>query len=126
MPSKGLLVDPSDPSDVERIATKYKRKGFGIFDRNYKILDPKTCYKMVILDRTYTIYLLARWEIEKIHEIEGEEIVKLDPDLAIWGHHRRKAVPYSVKPKQPAATLPPDTREASERDQNQKRVKGSE
>ena len=83
MPSTGLLVDLLDPSDVKRTATKYKRKGFGIFDCNYKILDPKTCYEMVILDKTYTIYLLTGWENKKIHKIKGEEIVKLNLDLVM-------------------------------------------
>jgi hypothetical protein len=60
------LVDPSDPSEVKRIAIKYMRKGerMHIFDTNFRMLTPQTCFEAVTADGTNTILLIPEREID--------------------------------------------------------------
>merc|ERR1712025_479774 len=52
-----LDVAPSDPSQVERIAGKYARKGFMLFDVHNKNLQAKSCFKHVVGSGTHVIVL---------------------------------------------------------------------
>ncbi|KXL49356.1 MAG: hypothetical protein FE78DRAFT_67760, partial [Acidomyces sp. 'richmondensis'] len=55
-----IEVDPSDPSEVERVAFKYTRKEFSITNTNGRVLHPKTCFEDVTADGTNTILLISR------------------------------------------------------------------
>ncbi|OBT51890.1 hypothetical protein VE04_09288 [Pseudogymnoascus sp. 24MN13] len=41
---RSLLVNPFEPSEVERVAKKYMRKGIRPFDTSFKLLLPRTCF----------------------------------------------------------------------------------
>lgn len=41
---RSLLVDPSEPSEVERVAKKYTRKGIRQFDTSFNLLVPGQCF----------------------------------------------------------------------------------
>jgi hypothetical protein len=60
------LVDPSEPSEVKRIAIKYMRKGerMHIFDTTFRKLTPQTCFADVTEDGTNTILLIPEREID--------------------------------------------------------------
>ncbi|MCJ1355759.1 MAG: hypothetical protein MMC33_005751 [Icmadophila ericetorum] len=58
-----LLVDPSEPSEVERVAKEYMRKGFRPFDISFSLLVPRTCFKAVTADGTNTVLLVPENDI---------------------------------------------------------------
>ncbi|OBS20599.1 hypothetical protein FPOA_06952 [Fusarium poae] len=53
-----IMVDPADPSVVQRIAEKYMRKQFCLFDVDYHNLIPKTCFEKVVANGTNTIVVM--------------------------------------------------------------------
>ncbi|KAL5625697.1 hypothetical protein FOBRF1_000040 [Fusarium oxysporum] len=53
-----LDVDPADPSVVQRVAEKYLRKHFCLFDVEYHNLIPKTCFEKVTANGTNTIIVI--------------------------------------------------------------------
>ena len=59
-----MRVDPADPSEVSRVATKYLRKGIGIFSSRNRVLKPATCFERVTADGTNTIRLVPNWRVE--------------------------------------------------------------
>lgn len=64
-------MDPTEPSAVMRLAKKYMRKDFGLFDSNSKALVPETCFQRVTSDSTNTIRLIPKWPgIETTEEVE--------------------------------------------------------
>ena len=73
-----LKVDPTDPSEVERIAKKYMRKKIRTLNTKLRMLAPKECFQSVIDDRTHTVLLIAQSQLviddamlksaSKIHE----------------------------------------------------------
>ncbi|KAH7111054.1 hypothetical protein B0J11DRAFT_473541 [Dendryphion nanum] len=62
--SHTLLVHPSDPSEVKRVAIKYMRKRIQIFDTSFRMLTPQTCFENVTADGTNTILLIPDWDID--------------------------------------------------------------
>ncbi|ELR03573.1 hypothetical protein GMDG_06231 [Pseudogymnoascus destructans 20631-21] len=58
MTERSLLVDPSEPSEVERVAKKYMRKGIRPFDTSFNFLLPQTCFQAVTTDGTNTVLLI--------------------------------------------------------------------
>jgi hypothetical protein len=60
---RSLLVDPSEPSEVERVAKKYMRKGFRPFDTSFSLLVPRTCFHAVTADGTNTVLLIPENDI---------------------------------------------------------------
>ena len=58
-----LLVDPSDPSEIERVAIKYMRKEIRLFNTSSKVLKPRECFAAAILNNENTIYLIPETEI---------------------------------------------------------------
>lgn len=62
--SDTLLVNPSDPSEVRRIAIKYMRKRIRMFDTSFRMLTPQTCFEDVTADGTNTILLIPDWDID--------------------------------------------------------------
>jgi hypothetical protein len=61
-----VLVDPSNPWEVQRVAVKYMRKGqnLNICDSKMKILKLGTCVEDVIADGTNTIFLVPTSEMD--------------------------------------------------------------
>jgi hypothetical protein len=51
-------VDPSDPSEVERVAVKYMRKKIRLFDSELNILTPQDCFEAATADRRNIILLI--------------------------------------------------------------------
>ena len=60
---RSLLVDPSEPSEVERVAKKYMRKGIRPFDTLFNPLVPGTCFQAVTADGTNTVLLIQEYDI---------------------------------------------------------------
>ena len=65
-----IEVNPADPSEVERVAFKYTRKGFSITNTNGRALHPQTCFEEVTADRTKTILLISRSSTIDTDELE--------------------------------------------------------
>ncbi|KAF4339512.1 hypothetical protein FBEOM_6574 [Fusarium beomiforme] len=53
-----IMVDPADPFVIQRIAEKYMRKQFCLFDVDYHNLIPKTCFEKVVANGTNTIVVM--------------------------------------------------------------------
>ncbi len=60
---QSLWVDPSDPSEVVRVAKKNTRKGLRMFDTNMHLLTPDNCFGAVTADGTNTIVLVPQREL---------------------------------------------------------------
>ena len=58
MTERSLLVDPSEPSEVERVAKKYTRKGIRPFDTSLNLLVPRHCFQTVTTNGTNTVLLI--------------------------------------------------------------------
>lgn len=52
------LVDPSDPSETERVAKKSMRKDIRLFDTNLRTLAPRDCFEAATTQGTNTILLI--------------------------------------------------------------------
>ncbi|KAG4414646.1 hypothetical protein IFR04_012217 [Cadophora malorum] len=61
---RSLLVDLSDPSEVERVAKKYMRKAIRPFDSSLNLLVPRTCFQAATADGSNTILLVREDDIE--------------------------------------------------------------
>ncbi|KAH6675916.1 hypothetical protein B0J14DRAFT_587589, partial [Halenospora varia] len=61
---RSLLVDPSDPSEVERVAKKYMRKGIRPFDSSFNLLVPRTCFQAATADGSNAILLIPENNME--------------------------------------------------------------
>ncbi|KAG9241126.1 hypothetical protein BJ878DRAFT_558879 [Calycina marina] len=61
---RSLLVDISDPSEVERVAKKYMRKGIRPFDSSGNVLVPRTCFQAATADGSNTILLVPENSIK--------------------------------------------------------------
>jgi hypothetical protein len=72
---RSLLVDSSDPSEVERVAKKYMRKGIRPFDSSLNLLVPRTCFQAAIADGSNTILLVPENSIQV-----NNQLVKFVPD----------------------------------------------
>jgi hypothetical protein len=72
---RSLLVDSSDPSEVERVATKYMRKGIRAFDSSLNLLVPRMCFEAAIADGSNTILLVPENTIQV-----NNQVVKFVPD----------------------------------------------
>ena len=62
-----LNVDPSDPSEVERVAGKYLRKHFYLFDSEGNNLAPKTCFAQVTRLGTDTVLVVPVTEVNTLN-----------------------------------------------------------
>jgi Protein of unknown function (DUF3723) len=61
---ESLLIDPSDPSEVARVAKKNARKGLRTFDTNARLLGPDECFEAVTNDGTNTILLIPQNKLD--------------------------------------------------------------
>ena len=59
-----ILVDGSDMSEIERMAKKYMRKQFILFDHELYPLILAGCFQAAIKNGRNTIYLIAEREID--------------------------------------------------------------
>ncbi|KAH6703055.1 hypothetical protein BKA61DRAFT_660971 [Leptodontidium sp. MPI-SDFR-AT-0119] len=72
---RSLLVDSSDPSEVERVAKNYMRKHIRPFDSSLNPLVPRTCFQAAIADGSNTILLVPENSIQV-----NNQLVKHVPD----------------------------------------------
>jgi hypothetical protein len=72
-------VDPSDPSEIERVAVKYIRKHVRLFNTKLNILAPADCFEAATTDGSNTILLIPEAEIDITKELENS-ISKLAPE----------------------------------------------
>jgi hypothetical protein len=70
---RSLLVDPSELSEVERVAKKYMRKGFKPFDTSFSLLVPRTCLQAVTADGTNTVLLIPENDIRVNNQLVAFE-----------------------------------------------------
>ena len=72
-----LDVDPADPSPVRRVAGKYVRKKFCLYDTHGNNLAPKNCFEKVTASGTNTIVLRdvsqAGTAVRKVRLVDVEE-----------------------------------------------------
>ncbi len=73
-----LHVDPSDPSEVERIAGKYLRKGFYLFDTEHNNLVPRTCFAEVRRKDSNTILVIPVAEVNTLNFTSTKRIKKIE------------------------------------------------
>ncbi|KAK6380192.1 hypothetical protein LTS17_005381 [Exophiala oligosperma] len=69
--SHTLDVDTTDPTEVERVAIKYMRKGIRLFDRALNILTPRNCFEAATSDGNNTILLIPESEINIGEKLES-------------------------------------------------------
>jgi hypothetical protein len=72
---RSLLVDSSNPSEVEQVAKKYIRKGIRPFDSSLNLLVPRTCFQAAITNRSNTILLVPENSIQV-----NNQLVKFVPN----------------------------------------------
>ncbi|KAH8721015.1 hypothetical protein HC256_001391 [Beauveria bassiana] len=65
---QSVVVDPAEPSAVQRLAGKYMRNGMGLFDSENQMLRPQNCFGRVTSDGTRTIHLIPEWNAIKERE----------------------------------------------------------
>ncbi|KAI1934753.1 hypothetical protein LOZ66_005608 [Ophidiomyces ophidiicola] len=74
-----LEVDPSDPSEVERLAKKDARNRHAIFyDKNLRIVTPAQCFAAAVKDGTNTIFMALNGELEINEEVVASVSQALD------------------------------------------------
>ena len=66
-----LDVDPSDPSEVERVAVKYMRKHIRLFDTELNILTSRDCFEGATISGKTTILPIPEKEIDISEELEA-------------------------------------------------------
>ncbi|KAF2813239.1 uncharacterized protein BDZ99DRAFT_496279 [Mytilinidion resinicola] len=69
--SHSLDVDPSDPSEVERVAVKYMRKQVRLFDTELNSLTPRDCFEAATAQGSNTILLIPETEINISEQLEN-------------------------------------------------------
>ncbi len=69
--SHSLDVDPSDPSEVERVAVKYMRKRIRLFDTELNILTPQDCFAAATAKGKNIILLIPESAIDITGELEA-------------------------------------------------------
>ena len=63
------LVDPSDTSEIKRVAKENMRKKIRLFDSNLRMLTPRDCFEAATTDGTNSIYLIPEANLNAINEI---------------------------------------------------------
>jgi hypothetical protein len=61
-----IQVDPSDPAPVERVAKKYVRKKYSLYDRNLQSLKPDQCYRAATVDGNNAIFVISEDEEDRL------------------------------------------------------------
>jgi hypothetical protein len=86
-----LVVDQSDPSEVERVAKKYMRKKFWIFNTGQRMLSPQECFQAVTQDGANTILLIPQSELV-IDDTALDLTSNIQTDAESNREHRSKRV----------------------------------
>lgn len=60
--SDRLLVHPSDPSPLERLARKYTWKGYSLYDLRLRSLRPAQCFRAATIDGRNAIFMISEHE----------------------------------------------------------------
>ena len=63
------LVDPSDTSEIKRVAKENMRKKIRLFDSNLRMLMPRDCFEAATTNGTNSIYLIPHASLNAINEI---------------------------------------------------------
>lgn len=63
------LVDPSDPSGIERVANNAIKKKIRPFDTNLRRLTPQDCFEAATANGTNTIFLIPETDMNIINEV---------------------------------------------------------
>lgn len=58
-------------SPVERVAAKYTRKGYSLYDKNMQSLSPAQCYRTATIDGNNAIFIIFEEEEEKKLTADG-------------------------------------------------------
>ncbi|KJZ70775.1 hypothetical protein HIM_09825 [Hirsutella minnesotensis 3608] len=75
-------VNHSDPSPVERMAVKYRRKGFYLFDKDRNQLNVKNCFRKVVENGSHTIVVQHKSQIgRESGRQEGTEDTQADKEM---------------------------------------------
>lgn len=61
-----LLVNPADPSPVERLAEKYFRKHYSLYDLHLQDVRPAQCYEAATNDGRNAIFMISKYEEQKL------------------------------------------------------------
>ncbi|CZT07754.1 uncharacterized protein RCO7_10310 [Rhynchosporium graminicola] len=97
-----IYAHPEDSSEVERIAKKYIRKRFRIFNTELQMLAPRDCFQDVANDRTHTVLLVSQDSLCTDNEMEESakrvrddalrilELKRTATDEISKTHHARK------------------------------------
>ena len=62
------VTERSDSSEIEKVAMKWVRKKWRLFNTELRMLAPQQCYDAAITDGTYTILLMRESDINIDHE----------------------------------------------------------
>ncbi len=63
------LVDPSDTSEIKRVAKENMRKKIRLFDSNLRMLMPRDCFEAATTNGTNSIHLIPQASLNAINEI---------------------------------------------------------
>lgn len=77
-------MDPSDTSEVERVAVKYMRKKIRLFDTELNILTPQGCFEAATADGRNIILMIPETGIDISGELEASisELVSKEDSTA--------------------------------------------
>ena len=67
-PASTHLTERSDSSEIEKVAMKWVREKWRLFNTELRMLAPQQCYDAAITDGTYTILLMRESDINIDHE----------------------------------------------------------
>ncbi len=79
------MIDPFDPSEVERVAKKKIREKIRLFDTELRMLTSQECYQAVMIDGTYTVLLIRESEIYIDDELQ---ISAMDVRINVLSHQQ--------------------------------------
>ena len=65
-----LQVDPWDPSEARRVAIKYLRKNYRLFDSDLNPLTPKNCMEIAIAGEDSLIIVMSEEDIHFTAQLE--------------------------------------------------------
>ncbi len=80
-----LMIDSFDSSEVERVAKKKIREKIRLFDIELRMLTPQECYQVVMIDGTYTVFLIRESEIYIDDELQ---ISAMDVRIDVLSHQQ--------------------------------------
>jgi hypothetical protein len=80
--TRSLQVHSPDPSEIERIAVKYMRKGMRLYDIDLNLLTPRLCFQAAIAKGTNLLLLIPETEIDINEELEAS-VTQLVSELGL-------------------------------------------